>query len=161
MKKLSLLLTSLLTACGVSTAADEPETKLMNPNEIAFSEHRHESFSEAFLARIKFTTDTFEAIDGITYEQAVDLYKRDLNPEENILIWEEMARVFVPFCEENCESMEKKKEVYRALLLTSMFPKEEVYSRLEPQVLTSSEVDELTSLYSLAPEPLPVIKESP
>ena len=159
MKKLSIVFSSILAACGVKPSTNEPTVQLVDPNEIAFSEHRHQSFSDAFLARIKFTTDTFEPIDGISFEQAVDLYKSDLNPENNIIIWEEMARVFLSFCEDNCETIDKKKEVYNALLLASMFPKEEVILRLEPQILTTSEVESLTSSYSLEPEPIPVVRE--
>jgi len=144
---------------NVPLEEDIPDTKLMNPSEIAFSDYIHESFSDEFLARIKYTTDTFEAIDGITYLQAIDLYKRDLKPEDNIVIWEEMARVFLDFCKENCESIEKKKEVYRTLLLASMFPKEEVYTRVEPQILTIKEVKQLANSYKLKPAPLPVVRE--
>ena len=113
------------------------------------------------MSRIKFTTNTFEAIDGISYEQAIDLYRRDLHPEDNIFIWEEMARVFISFCKENCETSEKKKEVYTALLLASMFHKKEVYSQLGPQILTPSEVDEITDSYQLDPAPLPVVRNLP
>ncbi|MCJ8312960.1 MAG: hypothetical protein HRU38_12305 [Saccharospirillaceae bacterium] len=49
------------------------------------------------LVRIKNTTDTFEIVDAITYEMAVDLYKRDYDPESILVIWEEMARVYNDF----------------------------------------------------------------
>ena len=54
------------------------------------------------LKRIRATTDTFERIDGMSYEQAVDLYKRDLDPEANLVLWEEVVRAHKIFCQKRC-----------------------------------------------------------
>lgn len=135
------------------------DTKLVDPNEIAFSDYQHDSFSEEFLERIKVTTDTFEEIDGISYEQAIDLYRRDANPESNIVIWEEMARSFNAYCEKNCDDLATKKEVYNTLLLTSMLPKEQVIAQMKAEKLTEKEIKEIIASYSLVPEPIPVVKD--
>lgn len=135
------------------------ESQIMNPEDISRGEYIHENLPKSFLKRVKATTDVFEPIDGISYEQAVDLYKRDPDPEKNIVLWEEMARVFELFCEQNCKSLDKKQEVYKALLIISMFPSDQVNQYLEPQILTKTEVKSLTSMYNLAPQPIPVFKE--
>lgn len=125
------------------------ETQIIDPNTVAINEYVHEKLSDSLLKRIKVTTDVFEPIDDMSFEEVVDLYKRDFHPEDNIAIWEEMARVFTMFCEVNCQNMDKKKEVYKALLITSMFPKDQVYQYLQPQLLSKKEVQSLTTMYIL------------
>ena len=38
----------------------------------------------------------------MSYEQAVDLYKRDLDPEANLVLWEEVVRAHKIFCQKRC-----------------------------------------------------------
>ena len=109
----------------------------MNPNDIQISPKRHEELSPELLARIRATTETFESIDGISYEKAVDLYKRDLNPEENIVPWEEMVKGYKAFCRDRCDSPDERMDVYRTLLLRSMFSDEETLARSQLKVLTA------------------------
>jgi hypothetical protein len=136
-----------------------PETQMMDPNEIAFSDYQHESFSDAFLNRIKVTTDAFEEIDGVSFKQAVDLYRRDFDPESNIVIWEEMVRVYNIYCGKNSPTLATKKDVYNTLLLASMFPKDEVLIKVNADNLSDKDIEQLVSSYSLAPEPIGVYKD--
>ena len=136
-----------------------PEIQMMDPNEIAFSDYQYESFPDAFLNRIKVTTDAFEEIDGVSFEQAVDLYRRDFDPESNIVIWEEMVRVYNLYCEKNSPTLAVKKDVYNTLLLASMFSKDEVLVRVNANNLSDIDIEQLVSSYSLAPEPIGVYKD--
>ncbi|MEJ2692710.1 MAG: hypothetical protein P8166_06515 [Candidatus Thiodiazotropha sp.] len=131
----------------------------MNPDVIQMNGYVHKELSPEMLLRVKSTTDTFEIIDGISFEQAVDLYKRDFDPESNLVIWEEMARVYNVFCESRCSSAEERKDVYRALLLRSMFPDHEALARLNLQVISKSEARALISRYRLQAKPIDVIEK--
>lgn len=137
----------------------KPDITEMNPNDIAYNQYVHETLPDDLLKRIKATTDVFEVIDGVSYEEAVDLYKRDLHPEDNLIIWEEMVRVFKTFCPSQCSSLDKKKEVYRAVLITSMFPKNEVFEKTQPHILTESEMQKLIAMYQLEPQPIEVFQQ--
>ena len=159
MKRIVFLVIALLSSCNDKAVSDVPKTEVVDPNDISMGDYIHDSLPEALLIRIKATTDVFEPIDGISYEQAVDLYKRDIDPESNLVIWEEMVRAFQTFCLENCQSMEKKKEVYKVLLLTSMFPEDEVFNQLEPRILSPEDVKKINSLYTINPQPISVVKE--
>ena len=130
----------------------------MNPNDIQISPKRHEELSPELLARIRATTETFESIDGISYEKAVDLYKRDLNPEENIVPWEEMVKAYKAFCRDRCDSPDERMDVYRTLLLRSMFSDEETLARSQLKVLTEAEAKDVIGLYELPPTPMTVFK---
>jgi|GEM_PF-2457692 len=159
MKRVVFVIFVLLTSCNDEQVQGELKTQLIDPNEITMGGYVHEKFSDEFLSRIKATTDIFEPIDGISHEQAVDMYKRDIDPESNLMIWEEMARAFTSFCQEGCQLLSRKKEVYKALLLASMFPEEDVFNQLEPQILTADDVKKLNALYTLTPQPIAVVQE--
>jgi len=114
--------------------------------------------SEPHTVAMKDITDVFEPIDGLTYEQAVDLYRRDQNPESEIVIWEEMVHAYSSFAEGKSLPIEEKHETYKALLLASMFPESEVFDQLKPKHLTAEDVDRINQLYRLDPEPVKVTK---
>ncbi len=133
------------------------QTLLVDPKNLQPGPHRHQELPPALLKRIRATTDVFEPIDGLSYEQAVDLYKRDLNPEENVVLWEEMARAYTAFCKARCTSTAERKDVYGALLLRSMFDEQDAIRRAEPKVLTAAEVTSVVKSYRLPAKPISVV----
>lgn len=130
----------------------------MNPNDVQFSPYRHSELPPALLKRIRATTEVFEPVDGLSYEKAVDLYKRDANPEENLVLWEEMAKAYISFCKARCSTAPERMDVYRALLLRSMFEEQEAIQRTQPKVLSPAEVRSVVKLYRLPAKPIDVVK---
>lgn len=143
---------------SLSTYAQQG-TVIVDPNTVNLHSYVHQSLSPDLLKRIKKTTDIFEAVDGISYEQAVDLYKRDLDPEANLIIFEEMARIYKKFCSSRCSNPKKKKDVYTLLLLRSMFSTSEAIARFKPVTLTKQEIIDITKQYKLVAQPISVIVE--
>ncbi|MBY6213282.1 hypothetical protein KUV95_17195 [Microbulbifer agarilyticus] len=141
------------------TAYAQEKIVTIDPNQIQMHGYVHQSLPQDLLKRIKVTTDTLEIIDGISFEQAVDLYKRDLDPESNLVIWEEMARVYNIFCKSRCDTAAERKEVYRALLLRSMFSSQESLARLQLKVLSVMEAQSIISQYKLEAKPIDVIQK--
>ena len=134
------------------------KTAVVNPNDMQLSPYRHTELPASLLKRIRATTDVFEKVDGLSYEKAVDLYKRDLNPEENLVLWEEMVRGYTSFCKARCTTADERMDVYRALLLRSVFEEKEAIRRAQPMVLTPAEVQAVVKLYRLPAKPLDVVK---
>jgi len=157
LKILALFVAASGLACSLAPAQ---QTAVMDPDKIQMGPYRHSRLPATLLQRIRATTDTFESIDGVTYEEAVDLYKRDLNPEENLLLWEEMAKAYKSFCRDRCATSEERMDVYRTLLLRSMFSNEEVLTRSDLKVLSSTEAKEIMQLYTLPPKPIDVVQEN-
>ncbi len=151
-----------ILAFAIALAASSPssaqQTVTMNPKDIQFSGYRHKSLPPDLLKRIKATTDVFAPIDGVSYEQAVDLYKRDVNPEENLVLWEEMVRAYKGFCKSQCGSPEERMDVYRTLLLRSMFSEPETLKRANLKVLRPSDAVAAMKLYHLPPKPIDVVQ---
>lgn len=156
MKLKNILLLTLILF--ISSQLYSEETTLVDPNDIQFNHYVHESLPDELLVRIKATTDIFESIDGVSYEQAVDLYKRDLDPESNLVIWEEMVRVYKLFCLSRCSEPTEKADVYRTLLLRSMFNNEETLQRIELQSITKNDALEIITKYKLKAVPISVYK---
>ena len=156
MKKLLLI---LLLLSVTAICEESKESEIMDPNDISFNEYVHKTLPNELLVRIKATTDVFEIVDGVSYEEAVDLYKRDYDPESNLIIWEEMARVYSLFCNSRCTTHEERLEVYKTLLLRSMFTKKDTLSQMEYTELTIKEAEYILSQYGMEPEPLGIIKE--
>lgn len=134
------------------------QTTTMELKDLQEGPYRHRELSPALLERIRATTDVFHPIDGLSYEQAVDLYKRDLNPEENVVLWEEMARVYTTFCKGRCTTAAERMDVYQALLLRSMFDEQDAIRKAAPKVLTAAEVTSVVKSYRLPAKPISVVK---
>jgi len=149
---------SLLMIISLGCFAEDKVVE-MDPNDIQMNGYVHKALPEELLVRIKATTDTFEIVDGMSYEKAVDLYKRDLDPESNLVIWEEMARVYNLFCKSRCDTAAERMDVYRALLLRSMLPNEQALARLQAKVITASEAANIVSQYKLEAMPIDVIQK--
>jgi hypothetical protein len=130
----------------------------VDPKDIQTSPYMHKELLPSLLKRIPATTDTFEKIDGITYEKAVDLYKRDLDPESNLVLWEEMVRAYKVFCKSRCSNMPEQMDVYRTLLLRTMFSEEETLKRSKLSALSLDEARLVMKNYHLAPRPIDVIQ---
>lgn len=158
-KIMNKFILSILTLAISFVALATDSTVIMNPNNIQYNSYMHKELPASLLPRIKATTDVFEIVDGISYEKAIDLYKRDLNPESNIVIWEEMAKAYKAFCKTRCKTQVERKDVYRALLLRSMFSTSESLIRLQPKSITQSEAKYIMSQYNLEPEPINVIQK--
>ncbi|MFZ6647837.1 hypothetical protein ACO0LO_19085 [Undibacterium sp. TJN25] len=108
----------------------------------------------AFLKRIHTITDAFEKIDGISYEQAVDLYKRDPERNANLALWEEILKAYKSYCHFRCKTEIEQMDVYRVLLLRSMYTEDEALRQAHTRVLKPEQARTLMRYYSLPPKPM-------
>lgn len=151
-RKFITLALALIFANGVFAQ----KTETQNSQEIQLGPIRHQSLPTDLLKRIRAVTDLFEPVDGISFDAAVDLYKRDLHPEQNLVLFEEMARAYEYFCKSRCTATTEKQDVYQTLLLRTMFEDDEVKRRVQVKVLKPQEVEVIIKLYKLPPMPIEV-----
>ena len=156
MRTFTLLFLAVLSVVSAQAVAQKSVT--IDPKDVRLSPYRHSELAPSLLKRIRVTTDTFEKIDGITYDQAVDLYKRDLDPESNLVLWEEMAKAYKVFCKSRCIAKAEQMDVYRSLLLRTMFSEDESIKRSKLSVLTPGEARRAMKLYRLPPKPIDVVQ---
>jgi len=153
---MKIFLILIMVFSGSSFAADTVE---MDPNQINIGPLLHDNLPSELLARIKTLTDTFEIVDGISYTEFVNLYKRDLDPESNIVIYEEMARVYNLFCNKRCMTQPERMDVYRLVLLRSMYSGNEALTRVNISVVTRAEEILILNNYKLKVEPIVVYQK--
>jgi hypothetical protein len=128
----------------------EQKTSVVDPKNIQSSKYVHQSLPTNLLKRIKSITDVFETVDGV-------IYKRNLNPEKELVIFEEIARVYKSYCKFHCKNKVEKEDVYELLITRSMFTKKETLLRFKPMTLRKEQIEIILNQYTLAAEPIDVI----
>lgn len=82
---------------------------------------RHSVLPEAMVGRIKAFKDILGEVDNTTFEKTVDNFKRDLNPEKELEIWERIASTFQMYLAHNpTNDPEIRKEVFAVVVGASM-----------------------------------------
>lgn len=108
----------------------------------------HETLTDEQMAHIKALQKVFFEVDGQPVEQWVDNFKRDLNPDRELAIWERMATAYGDYCASREDlTIDVKKEVYKIVLLRSMAPPDEVLSRIELKHLSKDEAQDIMRGY--------------
>lgn len=108
----------------------------VDPNELEPGPIRHESLPVDLLGRIRRIHDTFAEIDGISLEDRIDSFRRDVHPENEVALWELVAEAYRGFCKGRGLSAEAKREAYSVALMRSMTSEEEVLKRVQLKVLS-------------------------
>ena len=104
---------------------------------------RHGSLAPEQLARISTLQKTFDEVDSSPLETWIDNFKRDVNPDHEIAVWERMAKAYRSYCSGRELSIEAKKEVQHIALLRSMLSEDEVLKRLELRELSKADALEV------------------
>lgn len=55
---------------------------------------RHKDLSSSFIVRIKNYKEKIKEVDTSTLEDTIDSFKRDLHPEAELLVWENIAMLY-------------------------------------------------------------------
>lgn len=147
------LLTLFLTSCS-STSLETPsesgtvavedvqtgDTRWIDPNELQQGPIRRDSLTAVQMQRIASLQKVFGEIDGQTVDQWADNFKRDLNPDSELAIWERMATAYSRYCDKHQPlTLDAKKEVYKVVLLRSMASPEDVMAKLELTILSKQD----------------------
>jgi hypothetical protein len=123
---------------------------------------RHPQLTDEQLARIRKIHEAFLEVNDIPFEKTVENFQRDVDPEEEIVIWETIAKAYIEYTSKHKLTLEKKKSVYAALILRSMAPEEYVLEQLKSNplsanILSDEEVKEVLKHYQAAEVPLSII----
>jgi hypothetical protein len=137
-------------ACNYEKArSQQPNSNVewVNTNQLKPGPIRREELSDLQIERIKKIQATFAEVDDTPLDEWMDGFKRDANPDQEIAVWERMARAYSRYIGEKSLSLEAKQDVLQVLLLRSAAPAEEVYKHLKLKVLTEKEAKEIMKGY--------------
>ena len=82
---------------------------------------RHVTLPSELIKRVMAYKKILGDADPAPVERSIENFKRDLNPEKEVAIWERIAHVFRTFTiEHNITDAARRRHVLRALLMISM-----------------------------------------
>ena len=82
---------------------------------------RHPELPAAIIGRIQAFKKILVDVDTTTLETAVDNFRRDQHPENEVEVWERIAKMYELFLAHNpTDDLAAKTEVYRVLVGASM-----------------------------------------
>jgi hypothetical protein len=95
--------------------------KKLQPSDLHKGPIRHSVLSDSFVDRIKAFKAILSDVDPTSIETAIDNFKRDTHPEEEIAIWELIANTYQLFLSHNpISDPEIRKETFAVLVGASM-----------------------------------------
>jgi len=115
----------------------------VDPGELRLSPIRRERLSDEQMDRLEAIHETFAEVDGMTAEERLDGFLRDLSPDKELEVWEMMAWHYERFVESRSLSHEAKQEAYKVVLMRSMASEEDVLERVPLSALSRDEAIEL------------------
>ena len=154
--------TLLLGACGRDTQPQtrtesqpqtQPKTEWIDPAKVQPGPIRRERLSDEQMARVRRVQEVFAEVDPTPLDKWVEDFRRDLDPDRELAIWERMAAAYTGYTAARRLTPEAKKEVFVVLLLRSGAPEEEVLKQLKPKVLGVQDARDIMRLYSAPPQP--------
>ncbi|MEZ4297989.1 MAG: hypothetical protein R3B70_23735 [Polyangiaceae bacterium] len=117
---------------------------------------RHARLSEEQIHRIRRLQQTFCEVDPTPFEKWVEDFRRDMHPDREIRIYEEMAQAFTAYCSTRGLTLEAKRDVFQVVLMRSGAPDAEVLAGLKLTTLTLEDAREILSLYRAPAAPIRV-----
>jgi Sec-independent protein translocase protein TatA len=90
-------------------------------SDIQFGPIRHPVLPRDFIKRIKAFKKILSDIDSVPIEQTIDNFKRDADPESELVIWERIASTFQMYLSHNPTADSAiRKRIFAVLLSASM-----------------------------------------
>ena len=117
---------------------------------------RHSELAPELIERIKAFQSVFADLYPQTLEQWIEGFQRDVHPEQEIAIWESIARALTAFSKTRELTGEARQEAFGLLLQRSGTSDDKVLEGARLKQLTRDDAKRLLSLYSSPPEPITV-----
>ncbi|MCC9066154.1 hypothetical protein [Flavobacterium piscisymbiosum] len=156
---LLLILVSIFLSYKKAQKKQNSET--LDPNKIIAGPIVHDELSEEQIEKITKIQSVFSDIYPISLEDTITNFKRDRNPDNEIMVWENMMYAYETFISKNPEiDVEKKSEVFKLILTRSMMDESKVRSQTEFKILNENEVNEILASYILESKPVIIEKHS-
>ena len=144
---LSSLLAFLGFGCARQAENQQPKIERVNPADLKPLPIQHDQLSDDQIRRIKKLHETFAEVDKSSLETWTDNFKRDLNPDKEIAIWERIAKAYANYTSQKELSPEAKEDAFQTLLMCSMSSDEETIKSLKLKVLSQDEARTLCKEY--------------
>jgi hypothetical protein len=145
-----VVLTSLLAVLGFGCAGQrgqQPRIERINPADLKPLPVQHEQLTDKQLRRARKLHETFAEVNPSSLETWIDNFKRDMNPDREIAIWERIAKGYTNYTSQKELSLEAKEDAFQTLLMCSMSSDEETIQALNLKVLSKDEARKICREY--------------
>ncbi len=149
---------AIVLGCGDSSVSPT-SVQWIDPNTIQQGPTLHEALPDVLLTRIKNVQAIFADVDGTPLDKWIDDFKRDLHPEDNVKIWEDMAIAYESFCGNRGLALEPRKEAFKVILMRSLMSDADVLSRLNLKHISIDDAKAIIAAYPSVAKPITVIRQ--
>ncbi|QJP97022.1 GIY-YIG nuclease family protein [Pseudomonas fluorescens] len=144
----------------ISVPEDNQETIGIELKKIKSSPIGTSSISPEQADRIKIIAMLLSKIFPSKVEEWLEDFTRDLDPEREICIWEQITKSYLTIDEIEIASDDLKQEAFALLLHRSTSPTTEVLAEAELKHFNRKSAKRLLQSYELKPKPLVVVKRA-
>lgn len=131
-----------------------PEWFGNNSNDHNSDRRAHKDLSADQKKRISTIQQALIEVNDTSLEETLNNFRKDLNPESEIEIWEAIAGTYQQMLRKKpAARLEEKREVYRLLLLRSSMSAEEAIAQANLSTLSEAAAKEVLELYNLEHKP--------
>ena len=120
---------------------------------------RHETLTPEQINRLRTVQATLEEVDASPLEKWIDDFKRDVNPDREIDIYEAIAHAYQAFCSARSRTPAQKQDAYGLLLERSGTTDDNALRNYKLKSLTGGEARELLSHYNKSAEAIQVFQK--
>lgn len=129
--------------CSVSRKPQTASSSPLQPNA-----NQTGQLQEDQLLRIKTLQQTFAEVDETPLDEWIDNFKRNPDPNRELMVWERIAEAYTRYCSMHPLTLEAKKEVFSILVIRSTVSEDEALKQIKPKLLTITDAKEVMSFYS-------------
>ncbi|MEO0686262.1 MAG: hypothetical protein AAFY76_14795 [Cyanobacteria bacterium J06649_11] len=120
----------------------------VNINDLHLNEIVHDELSQEQISRIKNFQQILKEVNETPLEKTIENFKRDINPDIEIAVWEKIAQAYeIINTRKEISNINEKREVYNLLLFRSMMPAEVVLEKMKLQIVSKETAIEYMKLY--------------
>jgi len=148
---LTISIACLVTSCDQKSPREESERdtgtiQWVDPSTIQPGPIRRESLPDDMVERIKIVQAAFADVDPSPIENWIEDFKRDMNPDRELAIWEAMAGAYTAYNAERTLTLAKRKELFVILLTRSGSSTEDAIAHLKLKEFNETEAREAMEL---------------
>ena len=126
---------------------------LKSPQDIQAGPIRHEELSEDQLSRIRKVNTILAEVYPLSFEEWVDGFKRDRNPEFEIRIWVYTAVTYQEYCRENSLTPVERQDVFMVMLFCICMPEDRILDSCNLKAISEDQARDVMDRFFDGSEP--------
>lgn len=128
---------------NIINSENPDEIVYVDVNDVKKGPKRGHEFSEEFKDATRYVQQTLYEVDGSSFEEWMDDFDRDANPERELEIWVRIANTYEEIKKEYPNDLKIKDDIYRTLLFSSMGRDDFVLDQMGEATLPKKDIKQI------------------